>query len=276
VYSTSSDLVVLHVVVEDRKGAPVPDLPGNAFTVLEDDRPQAIRFFGKQDMPVTAGLLIDNSGSMAAAREGVVAAAGTFVESSNPADEIFALVFNDRVRPALPPDAPFTNDPTAIRAALAKAIAARGSTALHHAVVAGLNYVERGTHQRQVLVLVADGSDNASMTTFDDVRQRIFASRAVIYTIALADPLERQANPKRLKRLAEATGGRPFQPRDTSEVKRAMHQIALDIRTAYSIGYVPANAARDGRFRRIRVIARAPDGRALLVRTRQGYLVERR
>ena len=94
--------------------------------------------------------------------------------------------------------------------------------------------------------------------------------RGVLYVAAEA------VDATNLRQLAEATGGRPFQPRDTSEVKRAMHQIALDIRTAYTIGYVPANAARDGRFRRIRVIARAPDRRALQVRTRQGYVVERR
>ena len=130
-------------------------------------------------------------------------------------------------------------------------------------------------HQRQVLVVVSDGGDNASAASFEQVLTKLQVSNTVVYTIGLIDPLERDGKPKRLKQLAEATGGEAFQPDDRRQVADAMRDIAQDIRSAYTIGYVPTNTVRDGRFRRIRVMVRAPDGRDLSVRTRRGYLVEK-
>src|SRR5438067_8559327 len=105
-----SELVVLHVTVKGKNGRDVSGLSKDAFNVLEDHRPQTIQFFSGQDAPVTVGLLIDSSGSMQGRRDLVAAAAETFVETSNPQDETFALVFNDDVRSALPLDAPFAKD----------------------------------------------------------------------------------------------------------------------------------------------------------------------
>ncbi|HEY0874919.1 MAG TPA: VWA domain-containing protein [Vicinamibacterales bacterium] len=275
-FVSRSDLVVLHVVVTDRRGAPVPGLPRTSFTVLEDDRPQEVRFFGEQDTPVDAGLIVDTSGSMRAVWERVIAAAGAFAETSHPDDQIFALTFTEHVRPALPADAPFTSDPDALRAALASAIVPRGRTALYDAIAAGLDYVAKGAHLRKVLVLVSDGGDNASRLTFDEVLRRTLISNTVIYAVTLDDPLERDADPRRLKQLAGTTGGEAFRPRDTGDIGEAMQHIARDIRSAYTMGYVPANDRRDGRFRRIRVIVRPPDGRSVSVRTRQGYVMEAR
>ena len=245
-------------------------------TVLEDGRRQEIQFFGEQDTPVDAGLIVDSSGSMRAVRERVIAAAGAFAETSHPDDRIFALTFSEHVRAALPTEAPFTSDPDALRAALASAIVARGRTALHDAIAAGLDYVAKGSHLRKVLVVVSDGGDNASRVTFEEVLRRTLISNTVIYAIALDDPLERDANPRRLKQLAEASGGEAFRPRDIEAIGDAMEQIARDIRSAYTIGYVPANEIRDRRFRRIRVVVRAPDRRSVSVRTRQGYIMEAR
>jgi Ca-activated chloride channel homolog len=275
-FASRSDLVVLHVVVKDRRGMSVSGLTRASFTVLEDGRRQEIQFFAEEDTPVDAGLIVDNSGSMRAARERVIAAAGAFAETSHPDDQIFALTFTEHVRAALPADAPFTGDPETLRAALASAIVARGRTALHDAIAAGLDYLSKGSHLRKVLVIVSDGGDNASRVTFDEVLRRTQVSNTVVYAIALDDPLERDGNPRRLKRLAEASGGEAFRPRDIAEVGEVMEHIARDIRSGYTIGFVPANAIRDGRFRRIRVIVHAPDRRSVSVRTRQGYVMEAR
>ncbi len=275
-FASRSDLVVLHVVVKDRRGVPVSGLTQTSFTVLEDDREQEIQFFAEQDTPVDAGLIVDSSGSMLPVREKVIAAAGAFVETSHPDDQIFALTFTEHVRAALPAHAPFTSDPDTLRAALASAIVGRGRTALHDAIAAGLDYVAKGPHLRKVLVIVSDGGDNASRMTFDDVLRRTLISNTVIYAIALDDPLERDANPRRLKQLAEASGGEAFRPRDIGDIGDAMERIARDIRSGYTIAYVPANETRDGRFRRIRVIVRPPDRRSVSVRTRQGYVMEAR
>ena len=167
VFSSSAELVVVHVTVTDRRGAYVTDLPREAFRIIEDSAPQRIDFFTGEDSPVTVGLLVDSSGSMREGRERVIAAATAFAEASDSEDEIFGLTFNEHVRAALPPSAPFTSDPSTFRVALAGAMGAQGRTAMYDAISSGLNYVAKGRHPRRVLVLVGDGGDNASTTTFD-------------------------------------------------------------------------------------------------------------
>jgi Ca-activated chloride channel family protein len=275
-FTSRSDLVVLHVLVKDGRGMSVSGLTPASFTVFEDGRRQEIRFFGEQDTPVDAGLIVDSSGSMGAVPERVIAAVAAFAETSHPDAQFFALTFTEHVRAALPADAPFTGDPDTLRAALASAIVARGRTALHDAIAAGLAYLVKGSHLRKVLVIVSDGGDNASRVTFDDVLRRTLISNTVIYAIALDDPLERDANPRRLRQLAEASGGEAFRPRDSGEIGDAMEHVVGDIRSSYTIGYVPDNAIRDGRFRRIRVVVNPPDRRSVTVRTRQGYVMEAR
>src|SRR4051812_28167791 len=93
-YKSSSELVVLHVSVVDRHAGFVSGMPQSAFTIYEDGRPQAIRFFENDDTPVTVGLVIDSSGSMATRRDAVIAAGMAFAESSHPDDEMFTICFN--------------------------------------------------------------------------------------------------------------------------------------------------------------------------------------
>jgi len=278
VFSTRSALVVLHVMVTDKKGAYVGDLPSEAFTVFDDDQRQTVPFFAPQDTPVTAGLLVDSSGSMLSARDRVVTAAGTFAETSNSQDEMFALTFNERVRAARPPDSPFTADADTLRMDLDRVISARGRTALYDAISAGIEYSNKGSRPRKVLVVVSDGADNASAMTFDQVLKKTEASNVAIYTIALIDPapVDSDADPKHLRRLAEVSGGKAFEPQSISDVSDVMRHIARDIRNTYTIGYVLANTARDGRFHRIRVVVNTPERRSLVVRTRAGYIAEER
>jgi VWFA-related protein len=217
------------------------------------------------------GFLVDSSGSMREGRQRVVAAATAFAEASNSQDELFALAFNEHVRAALPPSAPFTRDATVFRAALAGAMGAQGRTAMYDAISNGLSYIARGHHPRRVLVVVGDGGDNASTTTFDQVLKQAQASNAAIYTVGIIDPLERDANPGLLKRLALATGGESFFPHDVNDVDGVLQRIADDIRHSYTLGYVSSNPARDGRFRRIRIVATDSARRSLRVRTRDGY-----
>jgi VWFA-related protein len=272
VFSTESDLVVVHATIKDRDGAYVTGLTRDAFAILEDGRPQNPQLFTSEDAPVTVGLLIDSSGSMQPNRDRVIAAAAAFAESSHPSDEVFALAFNDSVRAALPPTAPFTNDVAVLQDALTKTIRANGRTALFDAITAGLDYLGRGRHERRVLVIVSDGGDNASQTTFEDVVTKTQASNAVIYTVALVDPVERDTNPGLLRRIAGANGGEAFAPRSPDDITEVLRQIAQDIRHTYTLGYVSTNNSRDGAFRHIRLIVQSPDRRRLVVRTRSGYL----
>jgi hypothetical protein len=139
--------------------------------------------------------------------------------------------------------------------ALTRAIRARGRTALYDAIEQGIDYLAKGSHVRRVLVIVSDGGDNASHLTFEQVLRNTLTSNVVIYTVGLIDEIDDQADPKRLKQLAEETGGEAFRPRDS-----------------YTLGYAPTDTERSGTFRRIRITAKSPTGEPLVVRTRTGVL----
>ncbi|MEO5741781.1 MAG: VWA domain-containing protein, partial [Vicinamibacterales bacterium] len=262
-FSTQSELVVLHVAVKDKKGGYVGGLGQNAFRVLEDQRPQEISFFNNQDAPVTVGLIIDSSGSMAPNRNMVIAASMAFSKAMNPQDEFFVMGFNEEIHTPLPADKPFTNSEPVLRVALVQAIKARGQTAIYNALNAGLEYVQKGGFERQVLIVLSDGGDNASNTTRARVIANAQASNAVIYTIALVDPLDTEADPGFLKQLSDSTGGVAFKPKNVEEVQEILQRVARDIRNMYTIGYVPSeqDAARRSRkeaLRRVAVDVRLP------------------
>lgn len=269
-FTSQAELVVLHVTVKDRRGAYVTDLSKDAFTVFEDERPNPISVFTAVDSPVTVGLIIDSSGSMREGRNHVLAAATAFATASHPQDDLFAVTFSENVRDVLPATAPFTSDPSVLQAALDRAIRAYGRTALYDAVRRGLAYVEDGRHPRRVLVLVADGGDNASAATFEQVLREAQASNAAIYAVGVVDPLDRNANRGRLRDLARATGGEAFFPRRVEEVAKILRHIAEEIRHTYTLGFVPPDVSQDGAFHRLRVKVRGAD-RRLDVRTREGY-----
>jgi Ca-activated chloride channel family protein len=271
-FSARSDLVVIHAMVEDRRGAPVAGLQKDHFLVYEDNYPQELRFFSTADAPATIGLLIDNSTSMSTKRERVVAAAVQFAELSNPADEVFVLAFNEDVREAWPATVLDESTLSVLRATLLNQISARGQTALYDAVAGGLARLEKGRHTRQVLVVVSDGSDNASRRTRDAMLAAVRSSSAMVYSVALQDRVDRDGNPRLLKQLASDTGGEFFSPDRSEEVSDALAHVARDIRATYTLGYVPRNQNRDGTMRKLRVVARHPDGRTLKVQTRGGYM----
>ena len=268
VFPVRSELVVLQARVTDRGRNRVSGLTADAFKVWENGRPQTIQFFDRDNAPVTMGLLLDTSGSMFAERDSVIAGISSFVEPNHPGDEIFALVFNQQVRPVLPPDLPFTHDVLLLRRALTAAISADGWTAFHDAVATALTHLTRGSHARKALVIVGDGGDNASSSRFRELLRKVEASETTIYTVALVNPIDPFARPQRLKQLARASGGEAFQPRGLRDVEEAFRRIVSDVRAVYTIGYAPAEPADPGEDRRIRVVARGRDGRALTVQAR--------
>jgi VWFA-related protein len=273
-FATRSELVVLHVRVTDRGGSYATGLTADSFRIFEEGRGQEIHFFETADAPVTVGLVIDSSGSMRNVRDRVLAASSEFVASSNRDDEVFALVFNDSVHAVLDESGPFTGDAELLRKALGNVFQPDGRTALYDAIAEGLIYGAHGVRDRRVLVVLSDGGDNASRLTFKEVLTRVQSSNAIIYTVALADPVDLDSNPKRLARFAETSGGKAFEPTDVGGVHKAFQEIARDIRRSYTIGYEPKQTDQRTGFRHIRVEARAPDGRRLTVHTRTGYLAQ--
>jgi Ca-activated chloride channel homolog len=269
-FTSGTELVVLHVTVLDRRSAFVGDLPPEAFRVYEDGRPQDIGFFERSDGPVTVGLLIDSSISMHRIRPAVLAAASSFADAAHPDDEMFTINFNEHVWPGLPAEQRFTSDPGELRAALQRSTA-RGQTALFDALLAGLRQLEHGQRQKKVLVVLSDGGDNASRSDVADVLDAALRMDAVIYAVSIHDQYNRDGDPKLLRKLAAATGGTVFFLRSEREVQGTLQQIARDIRSGYTLGYVPDRSDGTGGYRSLRVVVDPPDRRRLTVRSRPGY-----
>lgn len=268
VLSIKTDLVSLSVTVVDRRGALVPGLRAEHFTVYDNGEPQTIQFFSSEDVATTIGLLVDSSGSMRGRRDDVTAAATAFADMSHPRDEFFTLNFNEAVWPGLPPQIAFTEDTGQLRAALSAA-PALGMTAVYDAVSRGLAHLRRGTRDRKALVVISDGGDNASRETLDDVVQSARASDAVIYSVTFVDPDNRDERRQVMKTLARETGGRAFLVKNAKDVLPAFAQIAREIRSGYTIGFEPSDTS--GGFRSIRVVADAGNDDQLVARTRAGY-----
>jgi Ca-activated chloride channel family protein len=263
-------LVVLPATVTDRQGGFVSNLGEQDFEVYENGVKQHIRLFRNEDIPVTVGMVVDQSTSMRPKLAEVSAAAQTFVRSSNPEDEMFVVNFNEHVSLGLPGAVRFTNDTVQ----LARAIVTRpagGQTALYDAIAKALEELQAGSRDKKVLVVVSDGGDNASARSLAQVMKLAGQSSAVIYTIGVFDEDDQDRNPGVLKHLARATGGEAFFPGQLSDVAPICDRIARDIRHQYTIGYVPSNLTRNAGYRTIRVVARAK-GREVSVRTRTGYV----
>jgi Ca-activated chloride channel family protein len=269
VLSIGTDLVSLTVTVVDRQGALVPGLRQEDFAVYDNGERQTIEFFTSEDQPATIGLLVDSSGSMRGHRDDVTDAAVSFVAMCHPLDEFFTLNFNEAVWPGLPPRVLFTEDMDQLEAALSAAPAA-GMTALYDAVSRGLAHLRLGTRDRKALVVVSDGGDNASVHTLDGVLEDARRANAVIYAVTFFDPGNRDARPRVLKTLAGETGGRAFTAKGPEDVTRSFARIAKEIRSGYTIGYVPSDTSRDG-FHPVRVDVEAGGRRQLIARTRAGY-----
>ena len=269
VFSSGSEVVVVHVAVLDGKSQLVSGLPQEAFRVFENGQPETVSFFHNEDNPVTVGLVLDCSGSMLRKREAVIAAGLAFARSSHPRDEMFTVNFNEHVWNGLPPSLPFTTDIGELRTALERSTA-RGQTALFDGLRTALTHLEKGHEPKKALIVVSDGGDNASATTFADVHDMALRMDAIIYTIGIRDQYDKDAKPDVLRKLARATGGEAYFPRKLEEVTDLLERIARDIRSGYTLGYIPPPGAEG--FRAIRVEVHPGDGRKLSVRARSGYL----
>ena len=273
VFRAGAELVVLHVNVFNGRSDAVQGLPQNAFTVFEDDRAQEISFFNAADVPVTVGLIIDNSTSMMTERELVTSGTGAFAQSSHPEDEMFAIVFNEHVRRGLPDTVPFTTNRLQLQASLSR-YPAGGKTALYDAVIEGLNHLDRGSYQKHVLVVLSDGGDNASRHTEREMLDRVAMSSAIVYTVVDPDVFSPgEGDRDVLKRLAKLSGGVAYFPKNSRDVVRDFEEIAANIRRGYSIGYVPPAAQHvHNQTHRVKVLVRAPGHKDLSVRVRREYM----
>lgn len=261
--------MLLHASVVDDKQHIVTNLDRSAFTVFEDGKPQNIISFHHEDIPVSMGIIVDNSGSMREKRNKVNQAALNLVRSSNPKDEVFVVNFNDEYYL----DQDFTNNLLKLKEALEK-IDARGATALYDALVASAEHLKRFARlDKKVLFVVTDGEDNASNENLEQAVKLLQEENGPsVYAIGI---LGDEEHPKRAKRaleiIAQRTGGIAFFPKTLDEVDEISKTVARDIRTQYAIGYKPTNPRGTGGFRTVRIEAKAKGHGKLTVRTKSGY-----
>jgi VWFA-related protein len=263
-------LVLLDVSVKDSEGGFVSGLSKENFTIFENDRLQPIVSFDHGDPPVTVGILVDESRSMAPKRPAVLIAAMAFIAESNPHDEIFVLNFNDTVTRGLPSSLLFSDNLQELRAALFRGVS-EGRTALNDAVVEGLAQLQMGKREKKALVLISDGGDNASMYTRHKMLDRVEGSIATIHTIGLFDADDADSDPGILRQLARVSGGEAYFPPSPEEMVPTCRRIARDIRARYTLGYVPAAQRGVNDVRNIRVGASAPGHAKLITLTRRRY-----
>jgi VWFA-related protein len=266
------NLVVLHTTVNDDRGKFADGLKEENFRVYEDKVEQKLAVFRREDIPVSMGLVIDNSGSMRDKRPRVNEAALTLVQASNPSDEAFVVNFNDDFYLDLDKD--FTNSVPELKEALER-IDSRGSTALYDALIGSMDHLKKASKDKHVLLVVTDGEDNTSRNSLEKTIREIQKTDTVIYTIGLLSEENKKSKTKArkaLREIAEASGGLAFFPENVDDVHNICEQVAHDIRNQYTLAYYPTNTRRDGTFRTVAVTVIPPHGRGKLVaRTRNGY-----
>src|SRR5277367_3776550 len=262
------NLVVLHASVLDKSGKLITTLPQTAFHVFENSVEQPIKLFRREDVPVSMGIIIDNSGSMRDKRLKVAAASMALVKASNPQDEVFIFNFNDDAYL----DQTFTSDNKKLEEALDK-IDSKGGTAMRDAISMSIDYVkEKGKREKKVLLIVTDGTDNTSNETLEQIVRKARQSEVLIYSIGLLseeEPREASKAKRSLKALAEASGGNVYYPKDLADVDKITPQVAHEIRNQYILAYLPTNSTLDGSFRKINVTVKGFGNPT--VRTRNGY-----
>ena len=267
---TTSRLVLLDVSVKDAAGGFVSGLTKDNFKVFENGKAEEISQFANSDIPVTAGIAVDESGSMRPKRAQVITAALVFVQASNPMDEMFVINFDrEASRRGLPDNVLFSDDPKQLRAALWQGDP-EGRTALYDAIEMSLHQLEFGRQAKKTLVVVSDGGDNHSKHTLDEVKQDVLSSLTTIYTVGIYDEDDPEKNEGILKSLAHVSGGVFYHPKELDEIVPICRQIAKDIRTRYTIGYIPSAGGK--MERRIKVTAASTDHPKLVVRTRSSYV----
>src|SRR5437588_4761855 len=259
--------VTLPVTVMDERRHLVTNLQKNDFVVYDDGQPQQIIECRREDIPVSIGIVVDNSGSMREKRAANAKAVVNLIKASNSLDEVFVVNFNDE--PYMDQD--FTSNVSQMREALDR-LDSRGGTALYDAVIASADHLAKAAkREKKVLLVVTDGEDNESRESLEQaIRSVQDENGPTIYTIGILGSEGKQRRAKRaLEALSLQTGGVAFFPKNLEEVDEISQQVAHDIRNQYNIVYKPNNP-KEG-YHTLKVVARASGYRDLQVRTKSGY-----
>jgi Ca-activated chloride channel family protein len=286
-----TNLVNLNVRVIDRSNRPINNVRQEDFRVYEDGVLQPIQFFSQEEVPISYGLAVDTSGSLATQLKDVIEAAKTIISANKPGDETFLESFVDREKIDLKQD--FTSKKDALEDALDDLYVQGGQTAVIDGVYLAAEHVaeykkgdDLNDRRRRALIVVTDGEDRASFYSREQLFARLREEAVQIYVIGFVNELEKEGglikkSPRDravalLNRMASETGGRAFYPRSLAELPGIAQEISRDLRTQYVIGYNPTNKARDGSYRTVRVAVTDDKTREKRIAlTRAGYYAPR-
>jgi len=269
-----STLVLIPVTVMDPLNRVVTGLERDHFRIYEDKVEQKIAQFASEDAPLSVGLVFDASGSMGAKLSKSRQAAAQFFRIANPEDEFFLVQFNERAELTVP----FTHSTEEIQNRLAFTNA-KGRTALLDGVYMAMAQMKKAKNTRRALVILSDGGDNSSRYTESEIKNAVRETDVQIYAIGIFEPIhargrtaEELNGPGLLNELSEQTGGRHFAVENINELPDVAAKIGIELRNLYVIGYAPANANRDGKYRRVTIKLNQPRGLPpLRPFWRQGY-----
>ena len=271
VLKTDVKLVLVPVVVTDPRERLVSGLQADNFQVFDGKKPQEIRHFSSEDLPVSVGIILDASGSMRDKMQRVREAVHQFCEGANLQDEFFMIAFADEPRLA----ADFTSSSQDIEKELLFT-QPKGRTALLDAIYMGLRKMKDAKYGKKALLIISDGGDNHSRYSERDVRAVAKESDVMIYGIGTFDryvpTIEESRGPALLSEIAESTGGQAFTLQNEVELPVVARHIGRELRTQYVLGYRPDQMPHDGKWHKIQVRLRLPRKFSLLrAHARPGY-----
>lgn len=275
IVKVDTELVTLNVRVIDRNNRPIDNVRENEFHVFEDGVEQPIEFFTREEVPVSYGLAVDNSGSLRSQLQSVIDAAKTIINSNKTGDETFLVRFISSDKIETMQD--FTSNMELLQDALDNMYIEGGQTAVIDAVflsaerIAEYKKGDDNDRRRRALIVVTDGEDRVSFYKQEQLFARLREADVQIYVIGFVNELDRDSGFIRkssrdkavnlLNKLASETGGRAFFPQSISELPRIASEIVRDLRTQYVLAYNPTNKARDGSYRAIKVAVADSSGR---------------
>jgi VWFA-related protein len=273
VFRAETDVVSFGVTVLDRRGTFLTDLTAEDFEILEDGKPQTLKYFVRGDQAEAApelhiGLLFDTSGSMSADIATARTAAIKFLNALPEAKDITLVDFDSEVRLAKYGQQDFPRIVERIRSRKPD-----GYTAMYDALGQYVNGAGADAG-RKVLILFTDGGDTRSALGFTDVMTLLRGSDVTVYPVGFIQnqsSSSRNLQRVRLAQIAEESGGEAFFPLSMKEIEAAYERILIQVRAQYTVGYISTNASADGRWRKVEIKVRRPDLKGVRVQARKGY-----
>lgn len=280
-FRSGVEMVIVSASVSDPSDRHVAGLEKANFKIFENKVEQPISYFSDASAPLSVGIILDVSASMAPTLVSARNSVTRFLQQGTEEDEYFLITFNDQAR--LAQDFTPAADSIKDRVEISQP---HGYTALYDAVYTGLRKLSGARNNKKALLVVTDGGDNSSRHTLSDLKKLAGESDTQIYVVAQGmvnevmpifpfPPMELNRNI--IREIAALTGGRAFFPKALEPLDYYYDLIHSELRSQYVLGYIPSNPVRDGKWRKLRIQVTPPEGFSkLMVQARTGYFVPKR